>query len=486
MDCKSIHLWVTRIAAELRHANGANLIFIGTTKRKRSDGLTNTHRMFLNLRSGKAPYFKEVHGPWVKQHYTALCAVAADINGDGIDDLIVCKKKGFPHMYLQNRKGQFTRVPKHQYIGKKSHVGYWRNARVGRLTNDSMPDLITVEGRGAGPHYLHIFKGKKTPPYFSFENPYQIMKLPHASLDLELLDVNKDGIKDIYVSQANEKRGYCAADKGKNILSFIPNRGKGGMPPPNWLPPKDKALDLLLVGRMRKEELSFKKVKMKAFRGRGCVGLTRKFGSNSQSLIVAEGRAIHNGYNYLLEWGPLPPTKPPSKTQAPTSMVPSTPSPETTMAPSYISLSTAEPTTFVPINASNASSLAPFTPSPTTTMAPTDVFLTTAEPTTLVPMNSSNTSIVASTKENNKIDMNALEGLFLSSNAGSSTTSVVDKTTAVDSVSTLNNINRNSRMLKRSKFQPRVMRVEKGRARRVIGSLSKRKSPWCGGKPTFW
>lgn len=38
------------------------------------------------------------------------------------------------------------------------------------------------------------------------------------------------------------------------------------------------------------------------YQGHGCGGLLRKFG-NEQSLIVARGRILHYGYQYLYEWG---------------------------------------------------------------------------------------------------------------------------------------------------------------------------------------
>ena len=162
----------------------------------------------------------------------------------------------------------------------------------------------------------------------------------------------------IYMSvKANEKRGYCSVSLGQDVEHFFPD-SISNKPLPDFVPPIDKARDLLLVGFKRKGEIFFKKVKMKAFRGRGCGSLTRKFGGNPQSLIVARGRAIHNGYNYLLEWGPppkRPPTNPPEETPSPTPMLSVMPSPTTTMAPTNFSLASAEPTTLAPMNTTSTS-----------------------------------------------------------------------------------------------------------------------------------
>jgi len=35
--------------------------------------------------TGKAPFFEEVPGPWMREYF-AVCAVAADINKDGLDE----------------------------------------------------------------------------------------------------------------------------------------------------------------------------------------------------------------------------------------------------------------------------------------------------------------------------------------------------------------------------------------------------------------
>ena len=87
-------------------------------------------------------------------------------------------------------------------------------------------------------------------------------------------------------------------------------------------------------------------------------------------------------------------------------------------------------------------------------------------------------------------DASAPEALLLSKKdaSTSSTTSTVNTPTLLaDTDSTLNSVHRDDRRtFKKSEFQPRVTRVDRGVARRAIGSISRNWSAWCGGKPTYW
>jgi len=186
----------TRIATTLKHATGSTLIFVGTKGIVRDDGKTDAHRMFINLKHGQPPYFRELLGPWIR-HYDAVCAVAADVNSDGLGDLIVCEGEGRPHMYIQEKNGNFHEVQ------LPAAVGNWRNVRIGHVTGSIRPDLVVVEGWQSEASFMHIFQGKLKAPYFAFSVPYYSRRLPNAAPDVEILDVNNDGTKDIYVVQVS-------------------------------------------------------------------------------------------------------------------------------------------------------------------------------------------------------------------------------------------------------------------------------------------
>lgn len=299
----------TRVSAKLKHSNGADLIFVGTSGSERKDRNTNSHRMFYVLKSGLPPYFIEFPGPWTNSLYYATCAVTADINGDGLDDLIVCNKKGKSRMYIQTQGGVFRQmnIPSNEYTNAGS---YWRNVRFEYLTNNTVRHkyLVVVEGTSLpsdkatsssdSEYYVRLYRGRNKAPYFNFNKPYYSKRLPYGTYDVEVLDVNNDGVGDLYISQSDEFSGYCSL-RGPDAIVW-----KGGpTPPPAWIPPYDKAAaDILLMGIIKEKDnqLSFLMHEMD-FRTRGCSSLVKRFG-NMQTLALAGGRHIHEGYNYLLEW----------------------------------------------------------------------------------------------------------------------------------------------------------------------------------------
>jgi len=319
----------TRLSVTLKRADGSLLIFVGSNGKKRNDGKSNANRMFRNLKTGKAPYFKEVRGPWIS-HFYANCAVVADVNRDGLDDLILCDKKGPAKIFIQNSKGFFRKL---NLPVNNPNVMEWRNVRVGPvLHRGRLPDIV-VAGIGTS-GTISIYKGIAKSPFYDFSKPAYVFRTPYATPDVEILvcfagliarllvkkkrsrdlpmfiivlslspfrfvvqDVNGDKNLDIYVVQANEKSGYCAAQSKELVQKYFGGRVN---PPGNWMPPIDTAADLLLVGGKYNGKLGFRKIKMD-HRRPGCGGIVRRYGS-SKRLLLAQGRPIHLGHNLLLEW----------------------------------------------------------------------------------------------------------------------------------------------------------------------------------------
>lgn len=296
----------TRVAAKLTHASGTNLIFIGVFDKERTDNRVNSNRMFRTLETGMPPYFAELDGPWTKYN-DVMSATVGDVNGDGLQDLITCGRNGGrPHIYVQKENGAFyeVRIPPEMYGFGRQRTS-WRNVEIGYVTGRHRPDLVTVEGYGTDPAYLRIYRGIAEAPFFDFDGkPYFERMLPYAAPGVSIVDVNGDGYKDIYVTQADETSGYCSV-WGKEVSGYwSPDKP---WPSSDWVPPVDEASDLLFVGGFRTErdegeKLTFRSVPMRE-KLRGCGWWTWKFG-NQHTLVVAEGRIIHSGYSYLLEWSP--------------------------------------------------------------------------------------------------------------------------------------------------------------------------------------
>lgn len=85
----------------------------------------------------------------------------------------------------------------------------WTAVRLRDVTNDGVLDLVVVANRPNGAaSWLFVFRGVNSQSRFDFDTPYFRVQLPFHAPDVEVLDANGDGIKDIYVMQT-ELVGYC-------------------------------------------------------------------------------------------------------------------------------------------------------------------------------------------------------------------------------------------------------------------------------------
>jgi len=314
----------TRLAAVLRGPNGAKNVFVSTNglERKIDPDEPNQHRMFRLLRAGIPPYFRELPGPWI-DYFRVDCAVSADLNGDDLDDLILCNEAGKARVYVQNSKERFRELE----LPDSDTVRGWSSVRVAKVTtsigsgsSERRPDLVVV-GRRRGPkHYVRIFKARRSAPYFQFSKPHLTRVLPHYAPDVEVLDVDGDGHADVYVSQNDRYArpdSYCGTE-GRPVWKFF---GGERYPPANWTPPIDEANDVLFLGgvvvksstKKRKKKSrtkNKKKIRTYGFKkrvvmrdtGRGCGGLVAKFGTDGRTLLRSDADKDHAGFHYVLEW----------------------------------------------------------------------------------------------------------------------------------------------------------------------------------------
>ena len=257
--------------------------------------------MFKNIwKNGDAvngPYFEEVVGPW-KQNFEATAVVVADLNQDGLDDIIVCSANK-PFFFVQNTNGTWTSV---NLPNGNNYVQYWRNVRVGDFTGDGVSDIVVAKsGEWKGGFFIFKGTGQGVAPYFDFNSPFLDVKLPYATPDIEMLDINDDGLWDLYVVQTDESRErdiYCA--KVKALYGPV-TRWWGGVtidPPPLWVPPLDEAQDVLFIANEDGE--TFERVTM-THAYPGCGGMVKKFGNN-RTLALFQGTFVHPGYHLLLQW----------------------------------------------------------------------------------------------------------------------------------------------------------------------------------------
>ena len=290
-----------RIATALQGPDNKTLVFIGVLgKDPREDGQYNQHTMFRNdyniLNPDQRPWFREVqetNGPWKKVQSEVICAVAADITGNGVDDLILCQEPGLPMILLQGIHGAWRKLP----FSVTWATSQWRNVKLADVTGDGRLDLMAVD-KGSDGSRLWIFRGIAKSPYFDFDNPWYKTELPFAAPDVDLLDVNGDGLMDVYVVQTNEANGYCRDGRPNHYW------GNTVQPDPSWIPPLDIGRDVLFLQKARPKQTAanrFWPLKMK-FQKRGCGNLAIQFGSRRR-LILGNGNLAHPGHHMFLHWG---------------------------------------------------------------------------------------------------------------------------------------------------------------------------------------
>jgi FG-GAP-like repeat len=291
-----------RFIEKLKGADGSDLVFLATRGAPRTDSEPNSHRMFRLIKRPPRygnPYnqswvFAEVRniGMVWNVNTIASCLVVADLNMDGIDDVLVCNEKQDPALILlQNKDSTWTRLP----VPTKSQSTRWSNARVADIDRDGIPDIITV--RSGTPGSLKIFKGSGAFPYFDFDQPPMFERsFPFATPNVEVLDVNGDGLLDLYVVQADETviaTNYCAPNMNRK------DWWNTGNAPPDWfVPPNDAAADYLLVGTTTPS--MFDPIVMNHALP-GCGFWAERFG-DYRTMILGQGSNSHYGHNLLLKW----------------------------------------------------------------------------------------------------------------------------------------------------------------------------------------
>ena len=202
----------SRHIAPLRAADGAQLVLVSTQGEPRDDGLPNQHRMFRLQppQAGREPLFTQEPGPWEMHFDPNGCMHIADLDGNGVDDLLMCDtgkargSSGTAKIFTQGGDGSWTSwtSPTTQLCSLKNsdYTCNWRSATVADVTGDGVLDVVvTGPGRYVSPHYVRVFSGlaSRAPPFFDFSQPYFERLLPHAAADVEVFDANGDGMLDV-------------------------------------------------------------------------------------------------------------------------------------------------------------------------------------------------------------------------------------------------------------------------------------------------
>lgn len=259
---------------------------------------TLLYSMFRNdfVSISRNPWFREVAGGWINAQFDPTCAVPADLTRNGADDLILCNPRGKVQFFQQTLSGTFRNM----VLPNNGNLYNWMNARVVDVTNDGLADLVVskqVLARGRVWNRILIFRGIQAYPYFNFGTPHFTTNVPAEAYDVEVLDVNGDGRKDIYIPQRNAaSQTYCGTRTNEKVIQWW--GGGESQPPTNWIPPKDQVRDILLFGR-NKLGNRFRKVTM-WHEIPGCSTYMHKF--SDKAMILSKSDTTHPGFNAFLEW----------------------------------------------------------------------------------------------------------------------------------------------------------------------------------------
>lgn len=272
----------------------------------RTDGRPNEHRMFQV--TGQAPdFFEEVEGPWIKHTNSSFCQ-SVDFNRDGLEDVFIGNRQDYPLVYLQQPPDESGKTTWEEVFWDTTRrQRNWRTARVADFTGDGIPDLLVVNFGHRG--YLRVFVGIPEAPFFDFTGRlYYHTSLPYAAPDVEVFDVNGDGLLDFYVVQSDESThdaeglphvaSYCG---GKFVHHDWWHPFFGNQPPSDFIPPNDTAPDFLFINKGSEMDRPdrFEKLKMEHSMP-GCGNLVRPFGD--KKLLLTQGGFVRPGHQLMLEW----------------------------------------------------------------------------------------------------------------------------------------------------------------------------------------
>lgn len=231
-------------------------VYITNERRARTDGNLSINRLFIN-QAGTG--FTEVNSVATGERGSA-CAAKGDIDGDGWDDLVVCDLSGPPHIYLNNRAGNFATLTTEAGATK------WVAAKLADMNRDGRDDLVLL---GAG-NKLQIWLNTGAPPYFA--RPAYENQLTYMGKSLTIGDFNKDGRMDVYV--ALMKSG-CQS-------TLV-----------------DEAPDLVFQGTANG---SWSKIKQSQAGYPGCGHLADTV--DGSRVLLMNGGISWRGSNYVLSWAP--------------------------------------------------------------------------------------------------------------------------------------------------------------------------------------
>ena len=191
-----------RTVQPFKWADGTQGVWTTVHGAYRSDGKPNINRLFRYGAPGSF-YFTEVPEPLVNVTTYNNCSRSGDLNGDGLDDLLLCRTVGeggtaaADSVVLYQQADMSWRTAVLPMATKT-----WITAEIHDLNGDGRQDLV-VSVEEAGQYRIELYlqaANGSLPSTASWSSP-----LPVKGNSIAIGDLNGDGRPDLYVTQADSK-----------------------------------------------------------------------------------------------------------------------------------------------------------------------------------------------------------------------------------------------------------------------------------------
>lgn len=176
-------------------------LFVGNTP-ARMDENSSSNRLFINVNGIR---FRDAQDYRVSRPEDAHCALAADVNADGFDELLVCEQSGVK-LYA-NEAGRAFRDATDTIVSKRQ----WRKAAWIDFDRDGLLDIALLNRRLV--NILRQANGRYETVLFAAEL--------ETGQDMAVSDINNDGFDDLFVLQSGCERNerIAAAQDSFAVIS---------------------------------------------------------------------------------------------------------------------------------------------------------------------------------------------------------------------------------------------------------------------------
>lgn len=210
----------SRTVEPFRWADGTQGVWITVHGAVRPDGHANINRLFRYNGSGKYT-FSEIVEPLVNITTFNNCSRSGDLNGDGLDDLVLCRTVGqngkspAPSIILYQNPNNTWRQAELPMLKQQ-----WITAEIEDLNQDGRKDLI-VSVSDASKHSIEVYLQSSDGSLPA--QPSWTANLTTQANSIAVGDMDGDGRADLYVTQSDKEACQHLSVTLKNMKDTWPD-----------------------------------------------------------------------------------------------------------------------------------------------------------------------------------------------------------------------------------------------------------------------